>query len=461
MSKAKSAIPITVLFVLLSCLGTLGASGQPSADQAPSPLSTGTGAFKVVNGKIQAPDGSNWIGAGVDVHDKNFVNAAANLPTQFPGINFVRVDIGGYEALPAPATYAAAIKKLTDQRIVVQLSDYGNSLGTGGGGNQGVIYTGSKLSTENNWFAAMGAYYKNNPYVWLGSNNEPSQCYPYTGGTAGGCPRGSSIYSSGPKTLSAWQRASYNAVRNSGNTSPFVLEPSGSRPPGWSGTPLQSNMDASYYATMTNIIWDPHAYWYQSGYSTVSARNDKEVAALISSAQSIHSADGVPPVVIGEYSGSGSGNGSTDYVRAVHASGVSTGAWVWDGSATLGGPCGDPTGLLSSNIYSCGVLTSPYGTAVKAHVLANSKATPAPSGCTASPNGTIIKPGSGTFCDGTHTYAITAADAATEDGNAIAGGGGTGKGEWYNKLVYFQDAKTGQWYTWNQSSFTAVAAPGG
>ena len=43
MSKAKSAIPITVLFVLLSCLGTLGASGQPSADQAPSPLSTGTG----------------------------------------------------------------------------------------------------------------------------------------------------------------------------------------------------------------------------------------------------------------------------------------------------------------------------------------------------------------------------------------------------------------------------------
>jgi hypothetical protein len=102
MSKAKSATPITVLFVLLSFLGTLGASGQPSADQAPSPLSTGSGAFKVVNGKIQAPDGSNWIGAGVDVHDNNFVNAAANLPTQFPGINFVRVDIGGYEALPAP-----------------------------------------------------------------------------------------------------------------------------------------------------------------------------------------------------------------------------------------------------------------------------------------------------------------------------------------------------------------------
>jgi hypothetical protein len=144
------------------------------------------------------------------VHSANLGAAApfapgATLPRivqQFPGINLIRVTSLSYGESDSPAGYATAIKACTDLGIVVEFTDYGTSRSGGGGGAQGVIYTGILLTRENNWFAAMAAYYKGKPYVWLGSNNEPSFCYPDAGGTAGKC-RGGSIYSSGPKTLSA------------------------------------------------------------------------------------------------------------------------------------------------------------------------------------------------------------------------------------------------------------------
>jgi hypothetical protein len=105
------------------------------------------------------------------------------LPTTFPGINMVRVDVQTYSD---PSTLAAAVNTLTAQGIVVEFSDYTNSTGQNAGGDAGVVYTGSELATESAWYASMASYFKNNPYVWLGTDNEPA--------TAGG-------------SLSDWQLA--------------------------------------------------------------------------------------------------------------------------------------------------------------------------------------------------------------------------------------------------------------
>lgn len=89
-------------------------------------------------------------------------------------------------------------------------------------------------------------------------------------------------------------------------------------------------------------------------------------------------------------------------------------------------------------------------------VPAASPPTPSPS-----PSGTIITPGNGSFVDASlNTYGITTAGAVTENGNPLAGGGGTGEGEYYNGLPYFEDATTKTWYTWTGTEFyTAPTLP--
>ncbi len=67
------------------------------------------------------------------------------LPTTFPGINMVRVDVETYSN---PSTLAAAVNALTAKGIVVEFSDYTNSIGQNAGGGAGVVYTGSELATE-------------------------------------------------------------------------------------------------------------------------------------------------------------------------------------------------------------------------------------------------------------------------------------------------------------------------
>jgi hypothetical protein len=350
--------------------------GTPATTSSlPSP----TGNFRVSDGQIIGPNGRVWIGAGVDLHSANLGAAAAFAPgttlplivKQFPGINLIRVTSLNYGESDPPAGYAAAVKTFTNLGIVVEFTDYGNSRGGGGGGAQGVIYTGTLLTKENNWFAAMATYYKGNPYVWLGSNNEPSFCYPDSGGTVGPC-RGGSIYSSGAKTLSAWQRSNYDAVRNTGNNNIFFVEPSGSRPIGYvpSGIPLQSFMDKSYYTTMTNVVWDPHAYGYQNGYRTTTT--DQLVKDLVASAQTIQSADGVVPAVIGEF-GPGANlpttatqdaNG-TQLVASVLKSGYGYGTWVWDTDAVVGGDSSGNNALLSRRNFTA------YGNQVVAGIAAS------------------------------------------------------------------------------------------
>lgn len=330
---------------------------------APTVCGNGTpsGAFKVAGGQIIGPDGKSWIARGVDLHASNLAAAAAQLPSQFSGVNLVRVASGDYESLPDPSSMAAAVTSLTSRGTVVEFSDYSNSLGTGSGGGQGNIFTGGQLAAENNWFAAMASYYKNNPYVWFGTDNEPSLIYPGNGNAV----------ATGPQSLSAWQASTYAAVRGTGNTSPVLLEPGGDAVGnyrGGAGIPMMAFQDPSVVATMTNVIWDPHIYGFMNGYAMDGATNDALVAGVVAAVQAVPSADGVMPAIIGEYGPEGD-NGMQLVTAVINAGGsgkAGSGAWVWDQDGVVGGPTNDP-GDAQDGLLAGGQMTT-YGQMVALYI---------------------------------------------------------------------------------------------
>lgn len=180
----------------------------------------------------------------------------------------------------------------------------------------------------------MARSYKDNPYVWFGTYNEP----PTKGGS-----------------LSEWQLATYTAIRNAGNSQPILLEVSGSRP-----SNLQAALDPSVYAKMTNVVWDTHAYNYQSNYSTNQAIVDASVHDMIAASQKINSADGTVPVIIGEFGNSTTGHeedpGGMHEVRAVINSGVGSAAFTW----TAGSAPSNQTRNVDGSLTAYGQLVAAF-----------------------------------------------------------------------------------------------------
>lgn len=80
---------------------------------------------------------------------------------------------------------------------------------------------------------------------------------------------------------------------------------------------------------------------------------------------------------------------------------------------------------------------------------------------TPSPTAVEIFPGDGkSFTDGQgNVYTLAADGSAMENGNYMAGGGGTAAMEYYNATVYGEDATSKQWYTWNGTYWSSAAAP--
>jgi Cellulase (glycosyl hydrolase family 5) len=284
--------------------------------------------------------------------------------------NFVRLAVYDYAS---PSALRAYVTDLTSHGIVVELEDHTNSSGADAGGSQGQIFSGQQLTNELNWYSSIASAFKNNPYVWFGTDNEPSE-----------------VDASGkwdPAALSDWQLQTYNAIRKAGNNSPVMLEANG-----WAsnGAPVMlQGYNAADYASMTNVIWDPHYYGWLTNYSTDQATNNNFVAEMIQQVQQIKSADGTIPVIFGEYGNSTDGvnidaNGS-QVIQAVLNSGAGNVAWAW-GSGNPGDGLINNDGSLSSY----GQLVA-AGIAAQAAKSATSTPTPTP---TPSANDTVVKAGS-------------------------------------------------------------------
>ncbi len=289
-----------------------------------------SGAFKTVGGRIIGPDGKDWIARGINLYDSQLGDIDAMI-AMFPGVNFFRISVG-HDGYHDPSYYQAFITKATSQGRVVELEHHPD-----GGGGQDPAYTGSALAAENAWYASVASAFKNNPYVWFGTFNEP--------GTQGG-------------SVSAWEKATYDAIRNTGNNNPLLLEITG-----WPGA-WNNAMTPSAYSGMHNTIWDTHFYGWVSRYSTDQATVDQALSDLIESVQQIPSGDGKMPVMIAEYGNSTDGtsidpNGVQNVTSVVNAGAsgkVGSAAWAWI------------SGGNADHLQDGGVLTSPYGQQVALYI---------------------------------------------------------------------------------------------
>lgn len=272
----------------------------------PFPAS-GTGTFYVANGKIIRPDGAVFTAAGLNVDTNASASQVVNL---FPGINFIRFPCSGY---PSPQSIASFVESYTSQNIVVEIENHPFPLIN--------APSGSALQQEANWYAQLANFFNGNPYVWFGSLNEPQ------GGN-----------------ITAEQVAVYNAIRNAGNNTIIMLSCGvGSGNPGAVGTAV---LDASQYSSMTNIVWDMHYYGWVSNFSTNLTTVENDYLGSVSSnsgllaAQNINSANGVVPVLNGEFGPSTSGSSTDANATQVEqtvgswavTNGYSTGfaGWHWD-----------------------------------------------------------------------------------------------------------------------------------
>ncbi|MGE3624277.1 MAG: cellulase family glycosylhydrolase, partial [Bdellovibrionales bacterium] len=138
--------------------------------------------------------------------------------------------------------------------------------------------------------------------------------------------------------ITAQQVATYNAIRNAGNNTIILMSAGvGSGDPGAVGK--GSGLDEAAYGQMRNIGWDLHFYGWMTGYSTDQAtvtaklQGSANSSTGILAAQAIMSADGIIPLIIGEYGDSTTGESrDANWIQnltAVHTSGFGTAAWHW------------------------------------------------------------------------------------------------------------------------------------
>jgi hypothetical protein len=317
----------------------------PVPTPSPTPAPQGgasTGSFHVANGQIIAPGGQTFIAKGINIYWDQLSSAVGNgttmpLTTAFPGLSMVRVNFEGPpgSGYPDVSQFEAQVNALTAKGIVVELEDHT------GISNQ--PYTGAQLATEQAWYSSLATTFKDNPYVWFGTYNEPGNGTDLAG-------------------IAAQELATYNTIRAAGDNAPILMEePSGGNPglvgadaTGYDGA---GPMTPSDYAGMHNIVWDLHSYGWDSGYSTdqatVSAALEGSAsgASGIAGAQTITSADGTVPVIIGEFGNSTTGNSidgnANQVIQAIASSGKGFLAWGWNPGA-VGDQLTDGSGNLTS-----------------------------------------------------------------------------------------------------------------
>jgi hypothetical protein len=331
--------------------------------------------FSIAGGLVRTPASVTWTGRGVAIPDSGFAfwvtnSACQPLTTLFPGINILRVASASYYSA---STYAQQTAWCTAAGIVVLYENHQhlNTDGSSAGGSPGVIFTGSLLSTESAWYAALATQFLNNPYVWFGTNNEPSIVL--TVGGANNLP-----------ALLTWQQATYAAIRATGNNTIIEIEGSGTGPAQWgSNTGWATNS----FSSMKNIVFGEHFYsWIWNGQtnatsqatiysSTIGSANSPYggIVQITNSWSGFTSQDGAIPCGCFEFGTSTTGSSydlaGYNNINAVFQA-VTGGtlfcfiAW-W---VSIGDPGYDQ--LLASNT----TLSNPYGTDVAAQIAINAAA---------------------------------------------------------------------------------------
>jgi hypothetical protein len=240
-----------------------------------------------------------FIAKGINIYADVLMSVgAATVTNTFPGLNFLRVNVFNMSADTA-AKLKPYVDSLTSKGVVVELEDH----------NSPTVLSGQALNTAVERYTDWATVFKGNPYVVFGTQNEP---------VGSGASIDSEI------------SAIYNAIRATGNNNLVLMNPN-------SGNST-TGLTASNYTSMTNVAWDIHYYSELSGYSMDLGANETAVANEVAGTLGIKSANGVIPVIFGEYgpaTGNGPQPGGDQSVTAVEASGLGSAAWAWEtGSQT-------------------------------------------------------------------------------------------------------------------------------
>jgi hypothetical protein len=329
---------------------TWDSTNDPTGE-APPP----SGKFRVSNGQILDPNDRPFTGSGFNCdifqfHDQvvTDLNTGAPATQTFPGLKYVRVNVYVKDMANLQANYIEAqVKALTKQGIVVVIDphDYVGYY-TGSAPTKGV-YSGHDLDVVCDFMERMSAHYADDDYLWCSTENEPTHDH-------------------GAHYVEDMITRIYQAIRRGSRDKIVQLNPVGSYTiESWTG------FDASIWRDFSQCAVELHYYNWASkyawdgapGYSNDLNTNKQAIANMAASLQAAHTADGVPPIVLGEYGDSTTGQGvdpgGMQAVQAVHESGYSTAAWHW----YIGSDTGDV--LLDPPPHN---LTSPYGTTVRDHV---------------------------------------------------------------------------------------------
>jgi hypothetical protein len=264
--------------------------------------------FRVADGKILSPDGAPFIAKGINLYDSQLSCCTTNAMNLFKGMNFVRVAVEHYASAAALRPYVA---QLTSAGIVVEIEDHSAPC------CKRNVLSGKALAKELDWYSSLAKAFKDNPHVWFGTMNEPDDRWNIA-------------------SVAQQERSIYDAIRATGNTNPILLQCRG----GWVADFAIQN--PAYFASMTNVIWEPHFYGGTVDSSTDQAAVKAGVLRAAASwgdggvelIQTVRGADGVLPVIIGEYGVSTSGSGPCDpnYMQVLHAvqqSGYGSAAWAY------------------------------------------------------------------------------------------------------------------------------------
>jgi hypothetical protein len=261
----------------------------------------GAGRFRVSGGQISAPNDRPFIAKGINIYpDELEKRGASAVVDLFPGLNLVRLNIFELDKY-TPAKLRPLIAQLSRYGVVTELEDH----------NYPAVLSGPDLTKAADWYASLASAFIDNPLVIFGTQNEPDT-------------------TRGPGAVDTEISTIYKAIRSTGNNTLILMNPIG-------GVSV-SGLNSSVYAKMTSVAWDIHEY---SWIGKLSEDTSVQLAALqrnVSSAQSITSADGTIPVIIGEYGWATSSSvdkGWRAVINAVQASHLGAVAWAWTSGGTI------------------------------------------------------------------------------------------------------------------------------
>jgi hypothetical protein len=282
-----------------------------------APPIAATGRFTSANGQIYDQNGKPFIAKGINLMQGQEGDLSQIIAT-LPGINFIRFNVLDL-SVPASA-YQGFVQQAAAAGIFVLFDDHTNNGNNGSaGGEAGTIFQGQQLQNELNWFHNAAITYAAYANVGLDSNNEPSEKLTPNG-------------PNDPAALSAWQDETYHAIRDgTGFTGPVVLQVNGDATPANFGAGYNTALWAGYTNTWAEI----HDYAWVPGFNADQNAITQNLLANIGYTQHLTTANGAPPVLIGEYGPSTTGNYPGDdpngyqLVASVLSAGVSSAAWGW------------------------------------------------------------------------------------------------------------------------------------